>query len=208
MSETGHAKNIAEFETLANFITNLGTLYQPSKDDLKLANLNSLLTDARNSLSQTQHNFSQWKDVTNQRETAFADSGKLAVRVVNAFAVSGADNLDISDAKSFVRKMQGRRAKEKAAPTTPGEAVKTHSASQTSYDNKVQHFAQLVSILENNSQYKPNEADLKTATLTTVLDDQKHRRRQFECRTFQRPNFPRRKTIQPRNRLSPHGSRC
>jgi hypothetical protein len=171
MSETGHAKNVASFETLVNFVTNLGSNYSPSKDELKLPSLNTLLSNAKNSLLSLQNSFTEWKDFTNQRELAFESTDKLSTRAVNSFAVSGADKLDVEDAKSFVRKFRGTRAKAKPEPTTAGEAVKTHSASQTSYDNKVEHFSQIVSILSNNTNYKPNEADLQTDSLNTVLED-------------------------------------
>ncbi len=38
-SETGHAKNVANFETLISFCTGYGTTYNPSRDALKVANL-------------------------------------------------------------------------------------------------------------------------------------------------------------------------
>jgi hypothetical protein len=171
MSETGHAKNVASFETLVNFVTTLGSAYNPAKGTLTVANLTVLLTTAKTSLTDLQDKFSDWKDITNQRELAFESTNSLSTRAVNSFAVSGAEKLNIDDAKSFLRKFRGTRAKTKPEPNTASEAVKTHSASQTSYDNKVEHFSQLVSILENNSNYKPNETDLQTATLNTVLED-------------------------------------
>ncbi len=171
MSETGHAKNTANFEILTNFVTTLGSAYNPTNDELKLSNLSSALSNAKSSLTSIQEVFSDWKDTTNQRELAFNSTEKLSTRAVNSFAVSGADSRDVADAKSFVRKIQGKRAKAKPEPKTAGETIKTHSASQTSFDNKTEHFAQVVSILANNPKHKPNEEDLKTASLNNTLND-------------------------------------
>jgi hypothetical protein len=171
MSETGHAKNVASFEILTNAVTSFGSAYNPTNDELKLPNLIAILTGSKTSLASIQEVFSHWKDKTNQREVAFDSAEKLSTRAVNSFAVSGADALDVADAKSFVRKMQGKRAKAKPEPKTAGEAIKTHSASQTSFDNKTEHFAQIVSILANNPKHKPNEEDLKTDSLTNTLNN-------------------------------------
>jgi hypothetical protein len=171
MSETGHAKNTANFEILTNVVTTLGSAYNPTNNELKLPNLITVLADAKSSLASIQEVFSHWKDTTNQREIAFDSAEKLSTRAVSSFAVSGADALDVTDAKSFVRKMQGKRAKAKPEPKTAGEAIKTHSASQTSFDNKTEHFAQVVSILGNSPKHKPNEVELQTDSLSSTLDD-------------------------------------
>ena len=171
MSETGHAKNTANFEILTNVVTTLGSAYNPTNDELKLPNLSSIPSSAKPSLASIQDVFSDWKDTTNQRELAFDSAEKLSTRAVSSFAVSGADSLDVTDAKSFLRKMQGKRAKAKPEPKNAGEAIKTHSASQTSFDNKTEHFAQVVSILANNPKHKPNEAELQNDSLTNTLND-------------------------------------
>ena len=50
-SETGHAKNVANFQDLIEFVTGYGATYNPSKNSLKLAELITLKTSAENSLS-------------------------------------------------------------------------------------------------------------------------------------------------------------
>lgn len=50
-SEKGHAKNAANFEQLTAYCASLGTVYNPSKEALKLVSLQALLTSANNSLS-------------------------------------------------------------------------------------------------------------------------------------------------------------
>ena len=48
--ETGHAKNVANFQTLITFVTAYGATYSPSKTALKLPQLNTLATAAQASL--------------------------------------------------------------------------------------------------------------------------------------------------------------
>jgi hypothetical protein len=44
ISETGHAKNVTNLESLITSITAFGTSYNPSKDSIKLTALQALLT--------------------------------------------------------------------------------------------------------------------------------------------------------------------
>ncbi|MBI4929199.1 MAG: hypothetical protein HY841_00430, partial [Bacteroidetes bacterium] len=48
-TETGHAKNVANFEDLISFCTGYGTSYNPSKAGIKLPALNTQFTGAKNS---------------------------------------------------------------------------------------------------------------------------------------------------------------
>ena len=41
-TETGHAKNVANFEDLISFVTGYGATYNPTKVPIKLASLTTL----------------------------------------------------------------------------------------------------------------------------------------------------------------------
>ena len=49
-TETGHAKNVANFEDLISFCTGYGTACNPSKNNLKLTALNTLFTNSKSVL--------------------------------------------------------------------------------------------------------------------------------------------------------------
>ena len=51
-SETGHARNVANLETMISFCTAYGTTYNPLKQTLKIPSLNTLLTSSRESIGQ------------------------------------------------------------------------------------------------------------------------------------------------------------
>lgn len=50
-SETGHAKNVANFQDLIEFVTAYGATYNPTKNSLKLPQLIALKTAADSNLA-------------------------------------------------------------------------------------------------------------------------------------------------------------
>ena len=50
-TETGHANNVANFESLITSATAFGTSYNPSKDSIKVPALQTLLTASKESLN-------------------------------------------------------------------------------------------------------------------------------------------------------------
>ncbi len=179
-SETGHAKNVANFEDLISFCNGYGATYNPSKDALTIAKLTDLQTNSKASLQQAKTTKTSFENATNARQLAFKDLKPLATKVVNALAVSGATALAVADAKSINRKIQGAKAnggtKTPTTPADPNAAAptdKTISTSQQSYDSLIDHFTKLIESVSQDANYKPNETELKVATLQTKLDSLK-----------------------------------
>lgn len=68
--------------------------------------------------------------------------------------------------------MQGIRAKAVETPTDPSApAPNSISTSQQSYDQQIQHLAGIISVLQSEASYAPNENDLKIVTLTAKQAD-------------------------------------
>lgn len=171
-SETGHAKNIANFQDLIAFVTGYGTTYNPSKNALKLPQLNALLTISQTKLADVITKNTAYNNSVNDRMLAFDGLKALSTRLVNALETTDAPKEKVSDAKGFNRKLQGKRASTPATPTDPNTpAPATISASQQSYDQQIQHFAGLISVLESETSYTPNETELQIATLTAKQAD-------------------------------------
>ena len=178
-SETGHAKNVANFEYLISFCTGYGTAYNPVKESIKLTVLNTLLAGAKTSLINVNTGLAPYNNALNEREIAFASLSKLVTRIINALDASNVSKQAVSDAKTIARKIQGRRSSQ-VLPTIPDdpntpedESQKSISASQMSYDLRIQNFEQLIQLLSSITGYAPNENDLKVTTLTTLLADLK-----------------------------------
>lgn len=176
-SETGHAKNVANFEDLISFCTGYGTAYNPSKATIKLPALNSTFTSAKNSLTTINTTLPPSTNAINGREIVFKPLSKLITRVVNAVASSNVPKQVVADVKTIARKLQGKRGSDKLPtvvdnPNTPeDESQKSISASQMSFDNRIENMDKLIQLLASQSGYAPNETDLKVATLTTLLAD-------------------------------------
>ena len=171
-SETGHAKNVANFQDLIAFVTGYGATYNPSKNALKLPQLNALLTTSQTKLADVITKNTAYNNSVNDRMLAFDGLKALSTRLVNALETTDAPKEKVSDAKGFNRKLQGKRASTPATPTDPNTpAPATISASQQSYDQQIQHFAGLISVLESETGYTPNETELQIATLTAKQAD-------------------------------------
>jgi hypothetical protein len=171
-SETGHAKNVANFQTLISFVTGYGAAYNPSKTALKLPQLTALGTAAQASLGDVVTKNTAYNNKVNERVVAFSKVKPLATRLVNALQTTNATTEKIADAKGFNQKLQGPKSKKSTTPTDPNAiAPATISTSQLSYDQQIQHFAGLISVLQSETTYTPNEADLKVAALVTKQTD-------------------------------------
>jgi hypothetical protein len=171
-SETGHAKNVANLQDLIAFVTGYGTSYNPSKNALKLPQLTALATASQASLGDVITKNTAFNNKINERVEAFKNLKPLATRVVNALQITDASSQKVDDAKGFNQKLQGPKSKKIETQTDPNTvAPKTISTSQQSYDQQIQHWAGLISVLQSETSYAPNETELKVATLTAKQTD-------------------------------------
>ena len=171
-SETGHAKNVANFETLISFCVGYGATYNPSRDALKVANLQTLLTDAKAVIVDCKAKETAFDNATDARKESFSTLKALGTRVVNALSVSGVADSVVEGARTINRKLQGQKANgsvtsEPVSTESGTPAPSTASSSQQSYDNLVEHFNGLIELVSSHTEYNPNEIELKVATLQT-----------------------------------------
>lgn len=171
-NETGHAKNIANFQNLIDFVEGYEAVYNPSKNTLKLPQLQALLTDANTKLADVVAKNTIHNNKVNERQAAFSDLKLLSTRLINALQTTDASDELIKDAKFFNRKIQGRRASSaNPTPNNPNAPTPTTiSTSQQSYTQLIQHFAGLIEVLKSEPSYTPNETDLKITTLVAKKD--------------------------------------
>ena len=181
-SETGHAKNVANFEDLISFCTGYGTAYSPTKNSIKIAAMNTLLTSTRNSMQTVKTTKTAFDNATNAREIAFANLKKLSTRVVNSLEATDATKQTINDAKTINHKIQGKRAgavkTQQPAPPAEGTIqppveVTQISVSQQSYDSLIENFSKLIVSVTAEPLFIPNETDLKVTALNTLLTNLK-----------------------------------
>jgi hypothetical protein len=178
-SETGHAKNIANFDSLISFATSYGTAYNPAKAAIKLAALQTLSASAKTATTTLNATMPAYSNVIAAREVAFAPMSKLVTRIINALKASDTTaNVD-ENARTLARKLQGVRAtpklseEAKKALAAEGKEVNEVSASQMGYDNRLENFDKFNKLLASIPLYAPNEADLKVTALTAYYNDLK-----------------------------------
>ena len=180
-SETGHAKNVTNLESLITSIIALETSYNPSRDSIKLPALQALLTASKESLNAVNIAQAAYSNAVAARKVAFEPFSKLITRVMNSLKASGASTQVVQSARTIVRKLQGRRAsakiteEEKKALEAEGKEVNQISASQMSFDNRIENFDRLIMLLSSIPLYNPNEAELKVETLKALHNQLKEK---------------------------------
>jgi hypothetical protein len=188
-SETGHAKNVANFEDLIAYCTGYGTIYNPSRASSKITALNTLLTNAQASLLLVNQKLPAYTNSVALREIEYAKLDKLATRILNAVKAIDLPKQEVEAVESIYRKLKAKRFKAgaelgkvtaaKAIPegdagTEPtDEESKQISISQRSYDKRLETFTLLIQQVTSFTTFTPNEADLKTTALNTFLSNLK-----------------------------------
>jgi hypothetical protein len=129
-SETGHAKNAANFDDLISFVTGYGVTYNPSRASLNLAALQAISSNAKDAISAVNAALPAYSNAVAAREVAFAPLNKLITRVINALkSTDTTDQVDDS-AKTLARKIQGTRAKAKKDRRRKGSPCSNRQRSQ------------------------------------------------------------------------------
>ena len=163
---------MANFETLISFCAGYGATYNPSKNSLKLPQLIALKDNAQSKLNDVIAKNTIYNNKVNERMVAFSNLKSFSTRLVNALQTTDATNETINNAKTFNRKMQGKKASTAQTPTDPNTpAPTTISTSQQSYDQLIQHLTGLKSVLETEPSYTPNEIELQIATIDSKIAD-------------------------------------
>ena len=135
-SETGHAKNVANFNELISFVSGYGETYNPSKASIKLTALQTLLADAKSAMDAVNSAMPAYSNAVSAREAAFEPLNKLITRVMNAVKATDISSQVEESVKTLVRKIQGTRSTakktetQKADMTAEGKEVKEISALQ------------------------------------------------------------------------------
>ena len=166
-SETGHQKNIENFEDLIGFYTGFSAKYNPTNNLITLEALNAHLTASRAAQQAVADNKPAFVNATNTRQELFETMRKTTTKVVNAFdATEAVTDKMVDDAMTTVRKIRGQRV-----GTIDPLSETSISVSQQSYDQLYNHFRTLVAYIKSEPTYDPNENELKPAQLDTLVDN-------------------------------------
>jgi hypothetical protein len=180
-SETGHAKNVANFDEMIFNLRGYETVYNPSKLSIKIDALELLSVNAKKGVDGVNAAMPAYSNAVAARDAAFSSLSKLITRILNALKATDTTKQVDESALTFARKIQGRRASAKKteeeiqADAQNGKESVQISASQMSFDSRLDNLDKLVKLLSSIEVYAPNEADLKVASLSSLYTDLKQK---------------------------------
>lgn len=173
MTETTDEKLIGNFRKLIDRCAG-HTDYQPSNLLLGVAKLETQYAAAFASVKDVDVRLAPHRVDINERRIGYDRVGKLFRRSRSNLRSSGASPEFIEDASGIVNKIVGTRQKAVASDkpeTSETEAAKSHSAAQLSYESVLGNIRAYTELVKNEAHYKPNEEDLKIASLEALADD-------------------------------------
>ena len=177
--ETGHAKNVSNFESLISFVKGYGATYNPSNDSIKVVSLEAILANTKKSIIDIDTVSPAHTNAVSIRKCAFAPLSKTVTRINNAIKASATSEQVDESVKTIVRKLQGTRASAKISDEdkklleAEGKEVNQISSSQMGIDNRLENLYKLIMLLSSIPEYKPNEEELKVSTLMALYEDLK-----------------------------------
>lgn len=178
-SETGHYKNLANIKLFKDFLVQLGLIYNPSNNLLKIPAITTLITQCQTDYDLWVNKLTTYKNKTDLREIAFEPIAKLVTAINASVQQLNEPQQTFNDIQAIVSKIHGadNRIKTSAAsklidpnttsptpdPTTlPVDPISTR---QLSFDSIVKNFDLLIKRLQTITTYAPNETELKIVTL-------------------------------------------
>lgn len=168
--ETGHNKNVANFETVTIILTNLGAQYAPPQVLIVLAALKDLLLDAKTALTDIDTAQAAKAIAVDAAQAEFKDLQRYVVNIKRQAEVEVNDPAFTKDLQTIVNEFHppGRKTGVDDDPDTPEDESRTAvSQSQQSRDNQIAYLGDLSALLKANPDYKA----LGTPYATTAIDD-------------------------------------
>lgn len=178
LNQPGIDPNVVSFKSL---ITKIQTFdrYNPSRADLSIESLITKKTEAESFAAAVIVSKTNFKNSVSARKIAFEGNDKLMTRVLSALKISGVAAHTVTQVESMIRDVKGIRLSDRlteeeiAAAKEKGEEVNQNTIHNKTFDKKLENFNKLVNFMGTIAEYKPNEEDLKFATLVLRVDAQR-----------------------------------
>lgn len=167
-SERGHAKNVANFETIIISCTGYGSNYNPSNSALTIGNLIVKHEKAKQQLKTVKITKEPFDSITGKRQLLFKPLKPYTTRVINSLIAQKAPASVVKDARAIARKMSGKRAPGTDKNNSEENQI---SVSQQSFDKLVDNFDELIVLVQTEESYNPNETDLKIEYMQNYLSE-------------------------------------
>ena len=180
-SEVGHAKNVANFQQLITICQGYGAAYNPAEISIKIPALTAQHTNTDTLIDNVELAAKNYHQGVGLRKAEFDPLKSFSTQIVSAYVAVKTSKQNIANAKTINAKIQGVKLKkvketvqtqttEDQKTITPvAETSKEISASQQSYDQLIEHFSKLVTLLSADPLFLPNEVPLQSASLNAKL---------------------------------------
>ena len=171
--KTNATKVVAAFDQVLGHCNALGTKYNPSKESMKITALTTMLTSAQASIQAVNIAKSNLIQAVNNRHKVFDPLPAIGTRILNALIATDASPQLIADVRLYRDKFRFKRSKPakpetSTTPTPPADASRG-PVSYLDFDSKIDNLDIIIGLLKTEPLYKPNEADITIAALTTLL---------------------------------------
>jgi len=173
--ETGHAKNVANFETIIIILTALGVNYNPAQALILLPALQTKLTEAKAALDAVDAAEAEYAVKVDEIQAEMEGLYKWVVNLKRTVEV------DINDA-AFTRNIQtivnrfNSDSRDTGLPDDPNtpdvdESRTARSTSQRSRDNQIAYVADILALINTKrDQYTTTDAGYTLADIEAKLD--------------------------------------
>lgn len=154
-SETGHNKNVANFNSAIQVLVEMGLMYNPSNPALQLVNLNPIQSTLSTAITALNNKKPVYKNAVASREILMAELPARLTMSLNFAKSTNISQTDKDNLSSQVKKMRGDKKLKAVNPdSTAGDTIST---SQMSYDSRIANLDTYISQLASLEYYIPNE---------------------------------------------------
>lgn len=182
VSAAGNKTNVANFDKLVIDVGALGSVYAPTKPNIKMDALN--IQNTKNKLVDANETSTLFalNNAKNNRVDSIAKTNDLITRSSNSVRASDIPQSTKEDLLAIAAFFLGRaRAVKRSVVnhTAQGDVTTTTTAMVTNpkdIDSRISYLESYIKLLATVTTYNPNEANIKVANLTTVLNDIKAKR--------------------------------
>ena len=207
--ETGHAKNVANFETTLIILTGLGADYEPNQELIQLRLLQPILTQSKNALTEIDTAQAEKTVKVDEAQEEFADLDKYVRNIKNNARIELNDEAFTADLQAIVNRFAppGRKTGLKDDPATPEDESRTaHSMSQQSRDNQIANLAEINALLKSRTDYATTETEYTTTAIDAKIASltvKNNAAKAAESQSRQQTRCPRPPSLRQRNRNRP-----
>jgi hypothetical protein len=172
--ESGMSTYIGHFRQLIDVCIGFGGAYNPQAFNLRVQNLEYQISAVQSAVNLVDSLLPSYVTAESARREKFDRLFPLATRVQATAIVLQLPPAIITHIKEVVRKIRGKRSKQLKPEDITGtndETIKHISVSQTSFNEEIEHFNQLLDLVASQPAYAPMEEDLSLPSLYALLSE-------------------------------------